>query len=548
MSSDAGKLSRRELLTILLGSQAALMTGCSGPRRKFTGELLTPSLDLGHRIRDGFAADPGSPATEEREIVIVGAGVAGLTAAWRLKRAGFEDFAVLEIEAVPGGTSRSGERGNFRFPWGAHYVPTPMQHQRGLIQLLEEMDVIVGRDEAGEPIVAEHHLCRDPEERVWVEGEWTEGLYPLPGASDEDLEQLDRFRALMDEWVDRRDDQGRRMFAIPIANGSDSEQVRSLDQISMAQWLDENGFDSARLRWLVDYSCRDDYGLTVEQTSAWAGIFYFASRTRGASQSYQEVITWPEGNGHVVNHLAKSVQEKLRLSSGVYRLSKDRERGRTIVKSVSKEGSPAPTIAAKKLLFAAPQFMAPYLIEGYAQNLAASAKQFRYGSWIAANIHLSDRPSEQGMTMCWDNVIYGSKSLGYVCATHQTGSDYGPTVLTWYLPIVSEDERLSRRELLAATWDDWVEVVLADLKMAHPDIESLIERIDVMLWGHAMIQPRPGFIWSDARMQASQPFGAIHFANTDLSGVALMEEAFYHGVRGAEEMMTALGHDFDTIL
>jgi hypothetical protein len=31
--------------------------------------------------------------------------------------------------------------------------------------------------------------------------------------------------------------------------------------------------------------------------------------------------------------------------------------------------------------------------------------------------------------------------------------------------------------------------------------------------------------------------GNIHFANTDLSGVALFEEALYHGVRAAEEIV-----------
>jgi hypothetical protein len=52
-----------------------------------------------------------------------------------------------------------------------------------------------------------------------------------------------------------------------------------------------------------------------------------------------------------------------------------------------------------------------------------------------------------------------------------------------------------------------------------------------MRWGHAMIRPRPGFVWSDACRRASEPHGAIHFANTDISGVALFEEALDHGVR-----------------
>ena len=56
-------------------------------------------------------------------------------------------------------------------------------------------------------------------------------------------------------------------------------------------------------------------------------------------------------------------------------------------------------------------------------------------------------------------------------------------------------------------------------------------------WGHAMISPRPNFIWGGIREQAVKPRRNIHFAHTDLSGVALFEEAFYHGLRAATEVI-----------
>jgi monoamine oxidase len=34
-------------------------------------------------------------------LVIVGGGVAGLTAAWRLQNSGFKDFVLLELESAP---------------------------------------------------------------------------------------------------------------------------------------------------------------------------------------------------------------------------------------------------------------------------------------------------------------------------------------------------------------------------------------------------------------------------------------------------------------
>jgi hypothetical protein len=54
--------------------------------------------------------------------------------------------------------------------------------------------------------------------------------------------------------------------------------VTSLDRVSMSEWMDARGLTSPRLRWWVDYACRDDYGMTLDHTSAWAGLFYFCSR------------------------------------------------------------------------------------------------------------------------------------------------------------------------------------------------------------------------------------------------------------------------------
>ena len=54
----------------------------------------------------------------------------------------------------------------------------------------------------------------------------------------------------------------------------------------MAEWMNERAL-RPRLRWWVDYACRDDYGMTLDQTSAWAGLFYFCSRvlTPGLNRS-----------------------------------------------------------------------------------------------------------------------------------------------------------------------------------------------------------------------------------------------------------------------
>lgn len=112
-------------------------------------------------------------------------------------------------------------------------------------------------------------------------------------------------------------------------------------------------------------------------------------------------------------------------------------------------------------------------------------------------------------------------------------------MFTYYYPLCDYDPSEARRKLLALGRDEWADIALTDLSRAHHEIGMLTERLDVMRWGHAMIRPRPGFVWGEARQTALKPHRGIHFAHTDLSGVPLFEEAFYHGNRAAEELLTS---------
>src|SRR5438128_1580572 len=279
LQSRAMAFSRRDLLRGLAGlGMAGTAAGCArgGRGRAITGGIVGGAHARGHRVRDGFRPVPES--WRDVTVAVLGAGVAGLSAAWALDRAGLSDFAVLELEDAPGGTARSGQDAVTPYPWGAHYVPVPSPDNRALVALLDEVGAVADRDAQGRPVYAEDVLCRDPQERVFFRGEWYEGLYPRAGASPRDLEELRAFEAEMRRWSLWRDARGRRAFDLPRARGSDADEVRALDGLSMAAWLDARGWSSPRLRWLVEYGCRDDFGATLAQTSAWAGVHYFAAR------------------------------------------------------------------------------------------------------------------------------------------------------------------------------------------------------------------------------------------------------------------------------
>ncbi len=511
------RFSRRELLVSLLGMP--LVAGCERSSvnalesmlDRIEGGIVGPSVDIGHRMRDGFRPRPADESWEAHDVVIVGGGIAGLSAAWQLLRGGCRDFVLLELEDVAGGTSQSGTSKLVSYPWGAHYLPAPLPENRRLQELLREVGVYEGEDEQGNPRVAEQYLCRDPEERVFYKGRWYEGLYLHAGESADDVAQLARFEAEMGRWAEWRDAMGRRGFASPLVASSDDADITALDRLSMAEWMDSRSFTSPRLRWLVDYSCRDDYGLRMEQTSAVGGrVLFCLAAWQGLGPQPQPLITWPEGNGRLVNYLQGVANEQVRLGWAVTNIA-PRDGGLVEVTAYSPRNDEVRGFRARKVIFAAPQFLARHVIEPYRREPPQHLSDFEYGSWLVANLHLRARPVDRGFPLAWDNVLYESPSLGYVVATHQRGIDHGPTIFTYYYPFCDDDPRTAREQLLAMDWRDCASLVMTDLGRVHRDIGTLVERIDVMRWGHAMIRPTPGFMWGGSRRAAAAPFGGIHF-------------------------------------
>jgi hypothetical protein len=519
-------LTRRDFLEQVFGAAlgSQLFACAQSVQRDIPGELLGQSAAGGHLLRGDVReriAHAAALAPERTEVVIAGGGPAGLSAGYALRRAQ-KPHLLLELESECAGTSRGGASSVSGYPWGAHYLPVPHAHNAPLIALLREMGVVSGVADDGAPIVAEPYLVRAPEERLFYKGYWYPGLYLEAGASPADRAERARFFALVERWIAYRDAQGRRAFTLPTRLCSDAPELRALDAIDAASFLRQNGFRSARLLWLLDYACRDDYGLRLAQTSAWALLFYFASRVSEPGAEAAELITWPDGNYALVRHLRRDLTT--RPNTLVLEVAQIDQEVRVLAWDLARDR--ALHYRAAHAIVATPQFVAQRIVP------ALKAAPISYGSWLVANLHLRDRPSSVGAPLAWDNVLYDSPSLGYVCATHQRGSDWGPTVLTYYLPLCDEDPRRARQKLYDGTLASWQAAALLDVRRAHPQLE--LARCDVFRWGHAMTRPTVGARF--ARLAAPRSLGRIHFAHSDLSGLSLFEEAFDHGLRAAEAL------------
>lgn len=535
-------LNRRDGLKALAGAglataSAAWLAGCgdqtaAAPTTRILHDLpggwVGAAAERGHRLRVSRSGDlPASAVQRRARVLIVGAGVAGLAAARALLRAGVDDVHLLELEDVAGGNARGHVMGGLACPLGAHYLPLPGADAPEIQALLEELGL--ARFEFGRWVFDERHLCHSPQERLYMEGAWHEGLLPPaePGSSTQ--QQYRRFAAQVAQI--RRDMQ----FAMPSLPVPWTGPHAALESTTFAAWLQRHGLDDARLRWYLDYCCRDDYGAGLDTVSAWAGLHYFASRhgfhAPGDEDAPREaVLTWPEGNAWLTRRLAAPLQDRLHLGRTVLRVSAGRHAVQ--VQAWDENAGHAgrmETWTAPQVVLALPLFVAARLLDSAPPALVQAAAAARHAPWLVANLSTSAPLLQRvGFPPAWDNVAFGAPSLGYVDAMHQGLHPLpGPTVLTayWALP---ESERPA---LLNADWRVWARRVIDDLASLHPDLPHKLQRIDLMRYGHAMRIPLPGTRTAAAQQALGHLPGRVQLAHADLAGYSVFEEAYAVGTR-----------------
>ena len=476
---------------------------------RITGGWVNENAAPGHRLRDQTPV-PAPRRTQRVPVVIVGGGIAGLSAAWQLGRRGFHDFVLLEMEREVGGNSRAGENAVSRYPWAAHYVPVPGPGATLVRELFRELGVLT---DAGWD---ERTLCFAPQERMFVHGEWQSGLESELLGSHTGREELRRFGELIAEQRATGE------FTIPMALGARAGSP--LDRLSFEQWLTAANLRSPAMRWYAEYGTRDDYGALARDTSAWAGVHYHASR----EPEERGPLTWPEGNAWIARRLAQKVATRLMTGVPVHRITSNGRKGWRVRAGDAE-------YLCEQVIFAAPTFLAPYLVEGM------RTPSFVYSPWLVANFTLDRWPEERGVSPAWDNVLRSGVGLGYVVATHQSlrAREMGPTVWTYYCALAARDPATERRQLLESTWSEWVERIMMELSVAHPNIHRCVTHVDIVRIGHAMVRPTVGFLGAEARREREWAPRGIHLAHSDLSGLSLFEEAQFRGVEAANAALAA---------
>jgi hypothetical protein len=552
--------SRREAIA-LAGLFTWGLAGCKSTH-EIAGGFTGTSPEHGHLLRQA-RADTQPSVTRTVHTLIAGGGVAGLSAARALRLQGMQDFAVLELESHAGGNARAGSMAGMAHPLGAHYLPVPSDAAPETQDFLEELGV--RQRVAGRWQYDERTLCHSPQERLYFNGTWQDGLLPTAGVGAATTAQYAQFAQLIEGWRKTG------IFQIPRVNTAAVQGFIAQLAMPFIAYLDAQGLTDVHLRWYLDYCCRDDYGAGIDTVSAWAGIHYFAARhgfsapgqaSRLTEQDKQRdgVLTWPQGNAYLTQALAKPLGERLHTQRLIVKITESR--AGVTVDALNLQTQALERWQAQRCIVALPVFIAARVIDNAPDFVRHAAQHTSYSSWLVANVQinaaLQDTGGDKGgAAPSWDNVIYQNFSdnasptgLGYVDAMHQsTRTAPGPSVLTYYRALGTSVQ--ARRDLLDKPWAQHKDETLADLAIAHPDVYQRAMQVNITRYGHAMAVPTPSFINEIAlkskylllkQLSKKERFGIpelaavtpatarLRFAHSDWAGYSVFEEAFRAGM------------------
>jgi putrescine oxidase len=241
------------------------------------------------------------------DTVIVGAGVTGLTAAWRLTQAG-QDVLVLEARDRTGGRLRTEDHNGSDFEIGGQWVSPD---QDALIGLVAELGLkTYSRYRLGDSLYVD---------RAGVARSFTGEDLPV---EEQTAKEIDRIIGVIDELAARMDPD--RPWEHP--------QADELDRVSFAQWLDAQ---------TSDLEARDNIALYLGPAMLTKPIWSFSALTAvlmaASAGSFTHLVDADfildkrvvGGLASVPSALASLLGDKVRLSADVTHVAWD-ESGATV--------------------------------------------------------------------------------------------------------------------------------------------------------------------------------------------------------------------------
>jgi monoamine oxidase len=430
------------------------------------------SFDICHQVRDGHVfARP--PVTKRYDVVIVGGGASGLSAAYYLRQ---HDFLLLEKEPHFGGNAYLEDHQGQPYATGSAYDEKGTASE----QLAREIGLTMLPINSFDPTIIEGK---------WVKDTWRSGLDELPYSASV-RESFKKFRA--------------DMLALDL-----SKNIEQFDNVPLTKYLSAYG---PELKAWWDAYGPSNWGAKSADTAAYVALVDF-QEVMAAKEDVR--VTLPGGNGALTQKLFDTLKPKFaeRLVGDAAIVSVEPQKSEVRVTYV--QGGALRSVAAKLVVMATPKFITSRIVAGLSDAQQDAMSSFRYCPYPVINM-IFDRPV---YNRGYDTWCPGNSFTDFIVADwvvqKQQGYKQKNNILTFYTPLAE----IERKKLLKI--DDCRHIaanVLRDFQKLLPEFAGA-NPIEVHFYrrGHPMFLPTPG-TFTKIIPAANRPLERVFFANSDSIG------------------------------
>ncbi len=512
--------SRRDFIRTVLLASGAVMVGWDDVKALTATNTPTKVSSLNFERAHAYFRDRTirpefpKPAKKKYDVIVIGAGPAGLAAAWRLRKEG-RDVLVLENEPQPGGVMRhpSFEWEGIPYPVGADHFYEFTGTALDFLHDLDLQPITTGTDAL---VLDRDNLAVD-----W----WNPALAadsPLPAAEREIFRQFaETLRGMPIPQYPLR--------TAPSSMVHEYDSVRALPMV--------RDFKSPLLLDALNLYARSTFGAELDDINLYSFLNFYA-REVGAGKGLKR-LTFPGGMADLSRRAVDVIgHDAFRTNAAaVYVMNYDD--GTVDVNFVDVESGEPHTVTARAAMVCLSKRIARAIIPDLPAARMADLRAVRYAPYI-------------NITLCCNAPLFKRRAFEYWLADKQglytdvvdvrlpsdiaTGHFMRTSGKYVYLMSCPRPES-ERAKLTDAAWlTTYAQRALNAFAEQIPGAREKVEEIHVFAWGHSLVIPSVGS-YQRLLTSVSSPFGRIFFGGADNDLAPSINNAVETAIDMAEQVL-----------